>query len=140
MGPLQYMVMSYNKNYFRDEIIPELSSLSRRGVIRVIDLLFVRRDARGAVTSQELKEVLPDEVKLIDAPDDSTAQWFAQDDIDVVGECLPLNTSVALLLFEHAWATRLDELVGEANDNLRERASASLISEIEQRLTMSVAA
>ena len=115
MGPLQYMVMRFNRDYFANEILPELARLSRKNVIRVIDLLFVSRDAAGVVTSSELGQMLPNHAGLLPIRADAAPEWFTQDDIDVVGESIPDGCCVALLLFEHRWASRLDHAVHEAN-------------------------
>lgn len=126
MGPLQYMVLGYQRNHFRDNVLVELRSLSRRGVICVLDALFVKRDSRGKVTSQELAEAMPDEDKLISNP--STDEWFTQDNVDAIGECLPNGTAVALLLFEHLWANRLEDAVQQGNTFLGEQETSSLLA------------
>jgi hypothetical protein len=115
MGPLQYMVMRFNRDYFAGEILPELARLSKKNVIRVVDLLFVSRDADSVVTSQELAQMLPDHAGMLPIRPDAVPEWFTQDDVEVVGESIPDNCSVALLLFEHRWASRLDHAVHEVN-------------------------
>jgi hypothetical protein len=139
MGPLQYMVVSFEARYFARAIIPELHALSEKQVIRVIDLVVVKRNARGTVSSSELADLLPDKAELISSTFDPEDSWFAQDDIDLVGESLPNGSSVALLLFEHLWASRLDESVRRANGSLaKEPASRAVASEIERMLTLGV--
>jgi hypothetical protein len=140
MGPLQYMVVSFEARYFARAIIPELHALSEKEVIRVIDLVVVRRDARGAVSSMELADLLPDKAVLISSTFDPEDSWFAQDDIDLVGESLPDGSAVALLLFEHLWASRLDEAVRRANGSLASKAQSSrtVATEIERMLTLGV--
>src|SRR5687768_5706075 len=113
MGPLQYMVVGFERDYFSAEILPELVRLTKSNVIRVVDLLFVIRDAESIITSHEMSQVLPQHTGLISNP-----EWFTQDDIDVVGETLPDDSSVALLLLEHRWASRLDGAVHHANSFL----------------------
>jgi hypothetical protein len=118
MGPLQYMVVGFDHDYFAREILPELVRLSRKNIIRVVDLLFVTRDASSDVTSHELAEMLPDHASLLATGPHIITERFTQDDIDVVGESIPDETSVALLLFEHRWASRLDEAVHHMNTML----------------------
>jgi hypothetical protein len=137
MGALQYMVMGYESDHFKDEILPELDYLSQKGIIRVVDLLIVERDARGVVTSHELSEVMPDQAKLVSGSHESSIDWFAQDDVNVVGEYLADNSAVALLLLEHTWAVRLEKAARKVNEGLVERGlpPESLMSEIEQFLS-----
>jgi hypothetical protein len=125
------MVVGYERDYFGAEIIPELVRLSKSNIIRVVDLIFVNRDAESVVTSHEMAQVLPQHASLIANP-----EWFTQDDIDVVGETLPDDSSVALLLLEHRWATKLDGAVHYANSFLgnAEVPAESRSIEIEQLL------
>ena len=115
MGPLQYMAISYESTQFNAEIAPELVTLCRSGVIRLIDLLLVRKDSSGTVTSLEGKDVISNYEKIGLAPRGTGAEWFAQDDVDVAGETLPNGASIVLLLFEHLWAVGLESSVRRAN-------------------------
>jgi hypothetical protein len=134
------MVMGFKRDYFSTEILPELARLSKKNVIRVIDLLFVMRDSESVVTSQELAQLLPDHAGLISNPPEMVTEWFTQDDIDAVGESLPDNASVALLLFEHRWAARLDEAVQQANTSLVEKDGKSPVQVIEIEQFLAAAA
>ena len=49
-GPIQMLVVGFDGNRFRGEIWPELERLKREGVVRIIDLMLVRKDEAGAVT------------------------------------------------------------------------------------------
>ena len=49
-GPVQMLVLAFDGNRFRGEILPELERLKREGVVRVLDLLLVRKDSAGAIT------------------------------------------------------------------------------------------
>lgn len=138
MGPLQYIVVGYERDHFRDDVLPELSSLSSRNVIRMLDLLVVKRDDDGIVSSLELAELLPEERDLLTEPDHD--EWITQDDVDVVGENMPCGSTVALLFFEHTWANRLEDLVLHANQFLGEDESAfpGVASEIEHLLAAGI--
>ncbi|HWC31450.1 MAG TPA: DUF6325 family protein [Dehalococcoidia bacterium] len=140
MGPLQYMVVSFEGNDFSAEILPELQYLCDRDVIRVLDLVFVSRDTRGAVSSHELRDLMPEYADLISGSTALEDSWFALDDIDLAGDSLPDGSSVVLLLFEHVWATRLDESVRRANGSLIAEGlpSREVASQIERLLTLGV--
>ena len=115
MGPLQYLVVGYDRNHFRDRVMPELSTLSKRRTIRIIDIVFDSRTVAGEVESKELAETLPDQGSLLSRNQDNIFESFTQDDIEVVGDALPAGASVALVLFEHCWAGHLEEEVHNAN-------------------------
>ena len=50
MGPVEYLVVEFPGNQFKGEIVPALNELTQNGTIRIIDLLFIRKDADGNVT------------------------------------------------------------------------------------------
>ena len=47
IGPIQMMTLAFPGNDFRGEILPELDKLKKAGVVRIIDLLLVRKDELG---------------------------------------------------------------------------------------------
>src|SRR5215831_20010209 len=51
LGPIQILTLVFDGNHVKGEILPELERLKTLGVIRVIDLLFVRKDSMGAVAT-----------------------------------------------------------------------------------------
>lgn len=116
MGPLQYLVVGFAGNRFNGEIMPQLNALRERHVIRLLDLIFVSRDASGNVTSLEMSEVELEGGNL--ALDMDPGDWFAQDDIEQIGAELQDNSSVALILIEHLWALPLQQATLRAGGKL----------------------
>jgi uncharacterized membrane protein len=118
MGPLEFLIVGFEGNHFTGEIMPELDSLRARGLIRVIDLVFVKRDGQGRISSIEVTD-LPDEVATIkEILDREPGEWFAKDDIEQIGESLQHNSAVAMVLIEHVWAEALQRAVSRANGQL----------------------
>ena len=50
MGPIQMMSIAFDGNHFKGEILPELERLKREKIVRIIDMLFVRKDSLGGVS------------------------------------------------------------------------------------------
>jgi uncharacterized membrane protein len=48
-GPIQIWTFAFDGNRFRGEVLPELDRLKDAGVIRLIDLIVIRKDASGRV-------------------------------------------------------------------------------------------
>jgi uncharacterized protein DUF6325 len=139
MGPLQYMVVAFEPQHFKTEVMPELRYLTGKGTIRIVDVLLVAQGEDGVVTSHELSEVLPEEdTRFFAGQLEDAADWFTQDDIDVVGTTLSAGSSIALLLFEHVWATRLDDAVHDVNARLLANGSdpSAIVAEIEHLLVL----
>ena len=65
IGPLEYVVIGFQEHHFTDDILPALNAIQQTGAVRVVDLLFVQKDAAGAVSVQELSELSAQELQLI---------------------------------------------------------------------------
>ena len=49
LGPVEMMVIEFDGYRFKGEILPELERLKENDVIRLIDLLVLRKDRSGAL-------------------------------------------------------------------------------------------
>ena len=50
-GPIQILVIGFDNFEATGQIMAELRRVRKRGVIRLVDLLFVEKDRRGNITS-----------------------------------------------------------------------------------------
>ena len=50
IGPVEYIVIDFPGNQFKGEIAPAIAGLVERGHVRIIDLVFVKKDSDGSVT------------------------------------------------------------------------------------------
>ena len=111
IGPVEILVVGFPENKFTGEIAPALADLVQAGLIRVIDLVFVAKDAEGDVVGIELSE-LDDSVTVAFQPHvEEPSGLLADEDIEDLGAELPLNSSAAILVFEHVWATKFRDAV-----------------------------
>ena len=55
-GPVDFVALEFKGNQFKGEIFPALMDLVNRDVVRVIDMIVVKKDADGTVTNQEMQE------------------------------------------------------------------------------------
>jgi hypothetical protein len=51
MGPVDYLVVAFPTDRMTGEAFPLLVDLVDRGVIRILDLVFLRKDEDGTVTT-----------------------------------------------------------------------------------------
>ena len=134
IGPLHLVVIGFDERRFRSEVMPELRALRETGVIRLVDLLLVRRDDRGGVRELPLAALVPNEVGRYgfllrpllaagpplagSAPDGGEGPVLSARDLFDLGARIPPEGSAAFLLLEHAWAARLVEAVARAGGGL----------------------
>jgi hypothetical protein len=114
-GPLEYIAFSFQGNQFKGEIIPAVREVVENGTVRIIDLAFIAKDQDGLVAIRELQEIEPALLEVFDPLVTETSGLFLPSDLAAIGAMLEANSSAALVLFEHAWATTLAEAIAKAN-------------------------
>ncbi len=102
LGPVEYIVVGFPGNKFTGDIAPALAKLIEGKTIRILDLLFVAKDANGDVLAFEFDEL--DEVADFGELDGETGGLITPDDISYVAAGLEPNSSAALLIWEDLWA------------------------------------
>ncbi len=111
IGPVEILVVGFPGNQFTGEIAPALEELVADGMIRVIDLVFVAKDAAGNVVGVELSD-LDEAMSAEFRPHvEEPSGLLSDEDIEDLGADLPPDSSAAILLFEHVWATRFRDAV-----------------------------
>ena len=132
LGPVELLVIKFPGNEFRGEIAPALRELVENGTIRIIDLLFIKKDADGKVTANELMDLAPDVYAIFDPLVSDIEGLLADDDVQALSGALENNSSAGVLLFENVWATRFRDAVVNANGQLilSERIPRSVIEAV----------
>lgn len=117
-GPIELLVVEFPGNQFTGEIAPALTELVEGGMIRIIDILFVQKDAKGVVTETELTDLFEDVFAAFDPVVDELAGLITHDDALQLSTSLPPNSSAGIMLFENAWAKRFADAVANANGHV----------------------
>ena len=106
-GPVDVVIIGFPGNKFSGQIAPAVIELVEAGTIRVIDLLFVSKDARGVVTSIEMSDLDPDTGPAFMSIDVLQPGALGPEDAEEISEDLELNSSALLVAFENSWATKV---------------------------------
>jgi hypothetical protein len=115
MGPVEVLVVEFPGNRFTGDIAPSITELEDAGLVNVLDLVFVSKDADGAVTWFELGS-LPDEVASSFAPlDHGPRDLLSEEDIADVAEGLDPESSIGVVVWENVWARRFAKAVRDAS-------------------------
>ncbi len=138
-GPMQMVVIGFEEPEFHGKVLKELRSLREKGTMRLIDLLFVWKDASGKVTDFQATD-LTEEERLrfgavvgaligygaagkegmyagAEAGAERVAEYdfgIAKDDLAKIGDAIPANSAAAVMLIEHTWAIGLKEALRDA--------------------------
>jgi len=121
VGPVEILMVEFPGNKFTGEIAPALAELVEQRTIRVIDLLFVTKDRDGNVAAIELSDA-DDAVRSAFEPIvEEASGLLSEEDIEDLGEGLDPDSSAAMLLFEHVWATRFRDAIVDSGGELLAR-------------------
>ncbi|MFD0369944.1 DUF6325 family protein [Streptomyces sp. NPDC059071] len=106
MGPVDYLVIEFPGNRMTGEAFPLLVDLVDRGIIRIIDLAFVGKDADGSVAGLELQDLGGGEMDL-SVFDGVSSGVLDQSDLEEAANALDPGNSAAVLVYENLWAAPL---------------------------------
>jgi uncharacterized membrane protein len=138
LGPIQMLTLAFPGNRFRGEILPELDRLKSDGIVRVIDMLIVRKDSQGNVmvgtgSDLDFEEATAlgsyfgalagfaaagpegfERGAIAGAAELADGHVFDEDDIFRVTQALDRDTTAAMILLEHTWTRGLLDAVARA--------------------------
>jgi Family of unknown function (DUF6325) len=102
IGPVEYILVGFPGNKFTGEIVPELVALVESGTVKVLDLIFIGKDAEGNVLAFEIDEL--DEIAGFGELEGEFGGLISPEDIEFAAAQLEPDSSAALLLWEDVWA------------------------------------
>ena len=139
IGPVQLIVLGFEKPDFHGEIIAELERLRESDTVRVIDSLVVYKDAEGEIEVEHLSNLSQEEAielgstvgaliglgiegeegAVIGAEAGAEAaaggvEVFSDEEAWDVIEEIPNDSAAALILLEHHWAVPLRDAIARA--------------------------
>ncbi len=114
LGPLEYIVIGFEGNNFDGSIAREIEKVVEQKIIRLVDVVFVGKDADGNALVIELDNkddprfasfapLLADRMGL-----------FTPEDLATIASLLPPDTAGVALLFEHRWAESIKDAMQAA--------------------------
>ena len=137
-GPVQMLVLGFQDERLRGKILPELKRLKELDVVRLIDLVVVRKGDAGEIDIHQASDLEADEaiefgaiVGALVGLGTGTAEGVEQgarsgataledghvfDDQTVwyLADAIPAGTAAAIALIEHRWAIPLRDKIVEA--------------------------
>jgi hypothetical protein len=104
IGPIDYLVVEFPGSRMTGEGLPLLVDLVDRGIIRVLDLVFVKKELDGSVKGMAIADLDHDGTLDLAVFEGASSGLLDQDDLDEAGAVLEPGSSAGLLVYENRWA------------------------------------
>ena len=114
VGPVDVVILSFPGNEFNGRIAPAIVDLVERGVIRLLDVLFVAKDAEGNVGAMALADLGDDLGTVIAVSGDVPGGVLDDEDVADVAASLEPNSSAAMLVWENTWAATVTSAIADS--------------------------
>ena len=126
MGPVQILVVGFERPTFSGEVLTELVRLGEARIVRLIDLLLVSRSLDGTLETVAAPPQLGAElgglaVALLGQPEGTAGDEPARADPEPaevtswsLADAVPPGSAAAVALIEHLWAAPLRSVIQRA--------------------------
>lgn len=104
MGPIDYIVVEFPGNKYTGEAFPLLVDLVDRGIVRLLDLVFIRREDDGTVRMLEIADFDHDGSLDLAIFEGARSGLLDEDDIGEAAMAIEPGSSAGILLYENSWA------------------------------------
>jgi Family of unknown function (DUF6325) len=105
LGPISYLIVQFPGNKMTGEGFPMLVDLVDRGVIRILDLMFVTREADGTMLALDLSDFDADGELDLAVFEGASSGLLDSSDLADASSVIDPGSSAAILIFENRWAT-----------------------------------
>src|SRR5262249_26257788 len=138
-GPVEMLSFAFDGNRFKGELHPELERLKQEGIVRIIDMLAIRKDQSGGVATITASDLGWEEATsygaylgsmiglgaageegaergaIAGALELADGHLFDEQDAWELTQSVPEGMTVAMVLLEHCWAVPLFEAIERAD-------------------------
>lgn len=116
LAPIEYVIIEFPSEAPDPEVAPAIADLVDTGLVRILDLVFVRKDPQGTVTWFEFDE--RDDLAAFGAIEGEVDGVMGDDDIVEIADDLPLDCSALLIVWEDLWAADLGRAIRRAGGRI----------------------
>jgi hypothetical protein len=105
LGPVDIVVIGYPADApMTGEAAPMLLDLVDRGIIRVLDVLFVIKNKDGTFSGLEAKNLESDKVGDLVAFEGASSGLLGDDDVKTTAEAIEPGSAAVMIVYENRWA------------------------------------
>jgi len=118
LGPVDWIVVEFPGSRFNGQIAPALLDLVERDLVRVLDLLVLKKDADGSLEAFELSDLDEGEIGGFREYESELAMLLSEEDVTSLAAAIEPGSSAAVLVWENTWAAPFASAVRRSGGQL----------------------
>ena len=105
LGPIDIVVIGYGADApMTGEAAPLLLDLVDRGIIRVLDVMFVVKNADGTFSGFEAKDLESEQVGDLTIFEGASSGLLSDDDVSAAADAIDPGAAAVMIVYENRWA------------------------------------
>jgi uncharacterized protein DUF6325 len=105
LGPIDIVVIAYPADApMTGEAVPLFMDLIKRGIIRVLDVMFVTKDADGTFSGFDATDLDEGSVGDFTAFAGASSGLLGDEDLATAGEAIAPGSAAVMIVYENRWA------------------------------------
>ncbi|MFL6027637.1 MAG: DUF6325 family protein [Friedmanniella sp.] len=118
LGTVDWIVVEFPGSRFNGEIAPVLIDLVDRGLIRILDLIVLKKDVDGSLEAFELSDLDHSELGELRRFEADLAILLSEEDVTAVAAAVEPGSSAAVLVWENLWSAPFGSAVRHSGGQL----------------------
>jgi hypothetical protein len=111
-------VIEFPEGQHRSEAAPLLLDLVDRGIIRILDLMFIRKEEDGSISGLEISDLDGDGANEFKVFEGASSGLLTEDDTAEAGNAMEAGSAALVILFENRWAAPFARAMRQAGGQL----------------------
>ena len=118
LGSVDWIVVEFPGSRFNGEVAPAIKDLVERGLVRVLDLLIIKKSAEGGFEAFEIADLDDSELGDLRAYETELAMVLSEQDVTDLAETIEPGSSAAVLVWENLWSAPVGAAIRHAGGQL----------------------
>jgi len=118
LGPVDWIVVEFPGSRFNGQIVPALVDLVQRDLVRVLDLLVLKKDDDGTLEAFELSDLDEGEIGELRTYESELAMLLSEEDVTSLAAAIEPGSSAGVLVWENTWAAPFASAVRRSGGQL----------------------
>jgi hypothetical protein len=105
LGPIDIVVIAFPADApMTGEAVPLVLDLVDRGIIRVLDVLFVRENEDGTFSGFEARDLTSESVGDFTVFEGASSGLLGEEDVAAAAEAIEPGSAAVMIVYENSWA------------------------------------